>query len=226
MTLPNPKESVAPAQKRRVIKLGGSLFDLPNLVDRLLCLVQHWPDMANFVVVGGGPAADMVRNWDDAWGLGEIRRHHLSIFAMNWNAKQIFKHHSAFHTVRNTRSIPENLKFAVVFAEPFLNSQAASSNRNAVPASRHITSDSIAAYVADILHAEQLVMCKSLDCFSNVDRTSVGHQRDFDHHLIDVSSTQQLQSIAERGLVDREFPKYAAKVPVVSWCNFRQWALR
>ena len=68
-----------------VYKLGGSLFDLPDLRDRLAGLLR--PDPRPLVVAGGGEAADAVRGWDRVHRLGEETAHRLACESLGLSAR-------------------------------------------------------------------------------------------------------------------------------------------
>lgn len=69
-----------------VVKLGGSLLDLPDLVQRLDSLRLEWGPRP-LLVVGGGAAADLVREWDQLHELGEERSHWLALDALALTAR-------------------------------------------------------------------------------------------------------------------------------------------
>lgn len=206
--------------KRRVIKLGGSLLNVSNVLDHVHSMIASLPQMENFIVVGGGQAANLIREWDVAFGLGNGRAHRMAIFAMTWNAKRLFENRSDHVFVRHFETLPGVERMGVVLSEPFLLSATEFGRHTALPESWNITSDSIAAFVAQVLGAEQLVMLKSTDS----GLTSQPSQRlpSCNGGLMDVSGSTALNRLADRQLVDSEFPKYASVVPVVSWCNFRR----
>lgn len=56
-----------------VCKLGGSLLDWSGLPGALTWLEQQWPEQSLVLVVGGGQIADVVRQWDRLFRLGEER---------------------------------------------------------------------------------------------------------------------------------------------------------
>src|SRR5437868_2784848 len=67
----------------RVVKLGGSLLaaaDWPNAFRRWLAIQ---PAMRSVLIVGGGGAADAVREWDRAHRLDPSDAHWLAIDAMS-----------------------------------------------------------------------------------------------------------------------------------------------
>ena len=82
-----PAYIVAMATPIDVVKVGGSLLDLPDLIARLamFCIPHIEPRM--IFVCGGGPAADTVRRIDRHVGLDEETAHWLCIHAMAFNSR-------------------------------------------------------------------------------------------------------------------------------------------
>ncbi len=74
-----------------VIKVGGSLFDWPDLSDRLgTFLGVHFPTSRierPMLIAGGGPAADVVREFDRIHRLDDETAHHLALHAMDLSAR-------------------------------------------------------------------------------------------------------------------------------------------
>lgn len=208
--------------KRRVIKLGGSLLNVSNVVDHLNSLIASLPQMENFIVVGGGQAANLIREWDSNFGLGHRRSHRMAIFAMTWNAKRLFENRSDHVFIRHFETWPGVECMGVVLSEPFLLSATEFGRHTALPESWDVTSDSIAAFVAHALGAEQLMMLKSVDSALTHQQSQMLTLPSCNGDLVDVSGLTALNRLAERKLVDSEFPGYASAVPVVSWCNFRR----
>src|SRR5258708_3938425 len=73
----------------RVVKLGGSLLDLPDLAPRLRQWLAARPQRNNVIVVGGGRLADTIREYDKLHALGETVSHWLCIRAMSANAELV-----------------------------------------------------------------------------------------------------------------------------------------
>lgn len=71
-----------------VVKVGGSLFDLPNLRTRLRSwLVAEWNSGFGVVLVpGGGRTVDAVRELDRRHQLGEETLHWLALRALSLHA--------------------------------------------------------------------------------------------------------------------------------------------
>ena len=145
----------------RVYKVGGSLFDWPELFERLEALLRNEPGRP-LIVAGGGSAADVVRNWDRVHSLGETRAHRLAIASLRLSeaflagglsrAKIVSDRRSA-EAVWNAEGVP------VLCAEAFLEAEE-TSGQAPLPASWEVTSDSIAAWIAGRWPAD-LVLLKS-----------------------------------------------------------------
>src|SRR5271166_3401866 len=69
-----------------VVKVGGSLFSMPDLAQRLRrWLAQAGPRI--LLVPGGGAAADVVREFDKCHSLGEEASHWLALWSLRLNAE-------------------------------------------------------------------------------------------------------------------------------------------
>src|SRR5437016_2390852 len=69
-----------------VIKVGGSLFDVPDLGERLRSYVEQVHDDAVYLFPGGGPATDVIRRLDACHGLREEAAHWLALRMLTVNA--------------------------------------------------------------------------------------------------------------------------------------------
>src|SRR5690348_6554608 len=69
-----------------VYKIGGSLFDLPQLPLVIRRVLAQRPDSSPLLVAGGGRAADLVREWDSVHELGDDVAHALALEAMDLGA--------------------------------------------------------------------------------------------------------------------------------------------
>src|SRR5438876_877643 len=69
-----------------VIKVGGSLFDLPDLSARLRNYLRQWEPLQILLVPGGGGTANVIRTFDQLHHLGEERAHWLALRALAVNA--------------------------------------------------------------------------------------------------------------------------------------------
>ena len=68
------------------MKLGGSLLDLPDLMDRLKALTEQLMPAPVLLMPGGGVAADLVRALDQRFGQTPEQAHWMAIEAMSFNA--------------------------------------------------------------------------------------------------------------------------------------------
>ena len=68
-----------------VAKVGGSLFDLPDLRDRLRYWLHRLEAESVVIVPGGGPSADAFRRLHHTHGLTQETSHGLAIRAMSVN---------------------------------------------------------------------------------------------------------------------------------------------
>src|SRR5262245_39135000 len=68
-----------------VVKVGGSLFDLPDLGPRLLRWLADLGEPHVLLVAGGGALVDAIRTVDRVQRLGEEKSHWLALRAMTLN---------------------------------------------------------------------------------------------------------------------------------------------
>lgn len=182
-----------------VYKLGGSLLDLPDWAARLRRLWGERPvDERRLLVVGGGPATDLVRQWDRRFSLGEAISHRLALGALRLTeqlaAEQFLGFRSLFRTAEMLEMAPG--ESAIVSAEPFLKLL---SKERAIPECWEFTTDSIAGCVATVTGADELVLLKS------------GFPK---------SGTTPAEWVAD-GFVDPCFPEWSSAVPRLTVVNLR-----
>jgi len=145
----------------RVYKVGGSLFDWPELFDRLPRFLGEEGGRA-LLVAGGGAAADVVREWDRVHALGEERAHRLAIKSLCLGeafladglpgAAAVCDRDEAVRAWREGRT-------PILCVDRFLASEE-TGGREPLPHRWDVTSDSIAAWVAVRWPAE-LTLLKS-----------------------------------------------------------------
>lgn len=187
-----------------VYKLGGSLLSLDDLAARLRCLLRERPNDRALIVVGGGSAADVVREWSVAHALTEVAAHWLAVRSLSLNRALVL---SLLPEAREVTSHEEALSMSDSNAPLLLDVEACLSmaeheQRCPLPKCWSVTTDSIAAWVARDWGAAELVLLKS----------------------VGLPSELAVSAAAVRGLVDPHFPLVAPDVPRVSWCNLREAA--
>jgi 5-(aminomethyl)-3-furanmethanol phosphate kinase len=202
-----------------VIKVGGSLFDWPELIPTLKRFLASF--RLPILVPGGGPAADMIRNVDATHGLGADASHWLAIRAMELNGRWLSR---LLNSSRGQPGgaepagdeMPDDLpgcrrewnagRVPVIDAWAFCRGDE--SRAEALPHDWSVTSDAIAARVAECLGAQDVWFLKSTDA----------------------GSLMGLRNLALCGLIDSTVPIIAerrlrAGTPIcVRVLNLRSWS--
>jgi aspartokinase-like uncharacterized kinase len=133
-----------------VVKLGGSLLDVDDLPDRLLAALSDVDHP--IVVVGGGSAADLVRQWNSQGLVNDSEAHRLAIAAMSFNALQLAASDRRLVLVKSRDAALEaSLDGWLPLLDAtstLLEALAVPSQWPSLPESWEVTSDSIAAWLA------------------------------------------------------------------------------
>jgi aspartokinase-like uncharacterized kinase len=145
---------------RLVVKVGGSLFDLPDLGDRL----RRWLgslDMGSVLLVpGGGALADAIRKLDAVHHLGEEAGHWLALQTLAVTARFLLRLLPEAILIEHPDNWPAGM---LAVLDPYAFALADEGNPGALPYSWSVTSDSIAARAARIAGVGSLVLLKSVD---------------------------------------------------------------
>jgi aspartokinase-like uncharacterized kinase len=192
-----------------VVKVGGSLFDWPELPDRLAAYLEmrKLAVRTEYIVLiaGGGPAADWIRSLDQIHRLGDVAAHRLALHALDLTATFL------------AEVLPESLKVdrletleaacqsgsSTILAPRLALAEIERSAVNPLRASWDVTSDAIAARIAAHLEARSLVLLKST-------RLPEGATR---------------EDAARLGLVDPMLPSVACSISQVEYVNLRSHPL-
>lgn len=182
--------------KRVVIKIGGSLLNLPDLAERLNHRIRLLQGLQSIVVVGGGRCADQIRDhdrWSSFCGSEDlVVGHWLAVRAMVFNSYMIeaMLPGAEVSGPKGVETLLADSKTVILEPYEFLSGEA-DSPRGAMPTSWDVTSDSIALRVARAFRADQLILLKSRDC----------------------SRVLMPSEAAELGIVDAYFPIEFQKIP-------------
>jgi aspartokinase-like uncharacterized kinase len=149
----------------RVIKVGGSLLDWPLLPRALSEWIASQPPAVNVLVAGGGPIVDEIRRADRDFQLGDEAAHWLAIDALAVTTRLVAAILRDVSLVRNYDELLALVKRppqTVVF-EPggFLREVEPTLPGCALPRDWSVTSDAIAARLAEAIKADELVLLKS-----------------------------------------------------------------
>ena len=186
----------------RVVKVGGSLFELPNVSERLDIWLRKQSDAHHVLITGGGKLVDQVRQWHSINPWDEEQAHWLCIELMSVTARLLQLR------IPQTPIINDVEQLRRRFTEPgcsifdsfsWLRHGEPTASGQPLPASWDVTSDSIAARLATVLRANELVLLKS---------TSPSDQAN-------------LHQLAEAGFLDAAFPVFAADIPAIRFVNLR-----
>lgn len=177
----------------RVIKVGGSLFDLPDLGQRMAEWRSRQSPALDVLIAGGGSAADVVRQWQTWFALSDEASHWMCVDAIRVTARLLSELLEPAILVTDAADLRARLSCVrvdsippVVFdAAQFLRAIEPTLVGEPLPHSFDATSDSIAARVAGWLEADELVLLKST--------------------LLD--RPRNATAGADCGLVDRHFPR-------------------
>jgi len=183
-----------------VLKLGGSLLTIPNLMDRLEAVIDRLRPSPVLIVPGGGAAADIIRDLDRKLQLSPEKAHRDAIAAMSLNAALLCRLNRSLRLVRNydeALQVWSEGHSAVLDADSFLFDQPDKTGVDSLPASWDITSDSIAAWTAGQWQADRVILSKSCD-----------------------APETNLSALCQLGMIDRAFATSVGQVRT-EWLNLR-----
>jgi aspartokinase-like uncharacterized kinase len=144
----------------RVIKLGGSLLSRESWADDFLAWYKPLPKVHDVLVVGGGQAVNSIRTLDHRLALGEISCHVLAVALMDVQAR-IVAHRIQWPLAADSAE-PRRAMRSVVVCGEWMDTASLRLDGPGLPVSWAVSSDSIAAWVARTLRANELLLLKSL----------------------------------------------------------------
>jgi aspartokinase-like uncharacterized kinase len=191
------------ASELTVVKVGGSLYDLPDLGPRL----RRWSQALGgevLLVPGGGPTAGAVRELDYWQKLGEEQAHWLALGALSLNAQFLARTLAPAAVVE----VPQDRLYLEAGVVPIIDPQAFvlmdERSSDHLPHTWDVTSDSIAARLATLTGARNLVLLKS----------------------VTIPPEMSWAEASQLGLVDVMFPRLIEQAGPklrVEAINFREW---
>lgn len=142
-----------------IIKVGGSLFDRPDLGPRLRDWLDNNAPRETILVPGGGRQVEAIRDLDRLHGLGDEVAHRMALQAMTATAELLA-------ALLPDSCIMDGPDLAELVWEqgrrPVLDALAFCESDGTLPHTWAVTSDSIAARLAVVAGADELVLLKSV----------------------------------------------------------------
>jgi aspartokinase-like uncharacterized kinase len=198
----------------RVVKVGGSLLDWSDLPTALTRWLNQQPSATNVLICGGGKLADSIRKADQQFHLGDETAHWLAIDCLSITAKLLaqacnFPLLPLIPKLRLAAQAPEaplrdpqprqssDMPSTIVLdPRDFLHHIEPTIPGPPLPHAWTVTSDSIAARLAQALAADELILLKSSS-----------------------PPSKSLDELAAAGYVDLHFPIAAAHLTALQFVN-------
>lgn len=179
-----------------VIKIGGSLLGAPELAKWLETIVNHC-DGHVIIVPGGGLFANSVREAQQIANMSDAVAHQLALLAMDQFGLMLASMNSHLVTASTELEIAERgwqhrgivwMPSKMVLAD------------ETIPQNWQVTSDSLAAWLANKLGAQQLILIKS--------KPLLTYQN---------SPPSALQHLVDDEVIDSQFSQYIAGQLYQTW---------
>lgn len=160
----------------RVVKLGGSLLTQETLVPTMLAWIASQPPAQTLVVVGGGEIVDAVRNLDKRYPLPPDQVHWMCVDllqATHVYAVSMFPQWRSLTSTEELRSFValKNPTTGLVAVDTFYRPELPedwspedwSPEAKLLPSDWRTTTDALAALLAVLVKADELVLLKSCE---------------------------------------------------------------
>jgi aspartokinase-like uncharacterized kinase len=183
---------------RRIVKVGGSLLGRGDFPDRFRDWYDRQPMAETLIVVGGGAVVDAIRQYD-ALRPGDPESIHWLCVDLLDATFQLVRSWLDWPAILAPHQLQQGVATTFSVDRPTLVAVRSFYHRDAgelahrLPADWQTTTDSIAALLAVIANADEIVLLKSCR----------------------IDPAMNLGELAERGIVDRAFPAIAREVTAV-----------
>jgi aspartokinase-like uncharacterized kinase len=165
-----------------IIKLGGSLSRTDSLINCLNTVEKNYRGRAAVIVPGGGAFADQVRLAQQHWQFDDHTAHHMALLAMQQMALMFKGLKPDFVITHTVGAIQAQLdRKQVVIWSPDISEL----DNAGIKASWDITSDSLAAWLAKTLSANELILIKSAVIDTNLSLNQLAEQQIVDEAFCD-----------------------------------------
>jgi 5-(aminomethyl)-3-furanmethanol phosphate kinase len=155
----------------RVVKVGGSLYDLPDFGSRLQNWLNTLKDTAVLLVPGGGKLVRSIRRAQEKFGFDDETAHWLAVRALERNGHELAQLVGTGNRPVESRHCANPIgpsgTISILDCYHFLVQDEGVPG--CLPHSWSVTSDSIAARAASVGRAAELILLKSIDIPNNLD---------------------------------------------------------
>jgi aspartokinase-like uncharacterized kinase len=167
----------------KVIKLGGSLMSDMGTLRQCLKTIEQKYSSNTVIVPGGGVFAEQVRTVQRQWDVSDEYAHQMAILAMKQVALLLKNIEPCFELIESIDLLQQkNLKHSITIWSPCVQELLVPE----IKESWAVTSDSLAAWLATQLSAEELILVKSAN----------------------ISIQTDIQKMQKEGVLDKAFDKF------------------
>ncbi|MBA4107201.1 MAG: hypothetical protein C0485_15760 [Pirellula sp.] len=188
----------------RVVKVGGSLFDLPDLGERLREWLARQRPAHNVLIAGGGPLVEQIRTWHADEPIEDAAAHWMCVDLLTVTAHMLHAWMPEIPLVEDDCLLCQRVgePGATIFGPaPWMRHSEPGLPGTWLPSSWETTSDSIAGRLAAALLADEFVLMKSA--------------------LPRRKTSRELSALAAVGYIDSVLAQMAPELPSTRLVNLR-----
>ena len=188
----------------RVVKVGGSLFDLPDLGERLREWLARQRPAHNVLIAGGGPLVEQIRTWHADEPIEDAAAHWMCVDLLTVTAHMLHAWMPEIPLVEDDCLLCQRVgePGATIFGPaPWMRHSEPGLPGTWLPSNWETTSDSIAGRLAAALLADEFVLMKSA--------------------LPRRKTSRELSALAAVGYIDSVLAQMAPELPPTRLVNLR-----
>ena len=188
----------------RVVKVGGSLFDLPDLGQRLRDWLGCQRPAHNVLIAGGGPLVEQIRTWHADEPIEDAAAHWMGVDLLTVTAHMLHAWMPEIPLVEDDCLLCQRVgePGATIFGPaPWMRHSEPGLPGTWLPSNWETTSDSIAGRLAAALLADEFVLMKSA--------------------LPRRKTSRELSALAAVGYIDSVLAQMAPELPPTRLVNLR-----
>lgn len=191
----------------RIVKVGCSLFERRQLPSQLRCWLAAQRPAIHVLLAGAGELAESIRTWHDRFPLSEADSHWLCIEALGITAQVLQSMLPAVPLLQRFDELQSRISELQLLARPaalvfdvrqFLREVEPTAPPLPLPHRWQVTSDSIAARLAELLRGDELVLLKSRPCpEQQADVTALVEQGYVDEYFLQIAPRLQRVTLSQ-----------------------------